>query len=70
MQFLETPRAICTKYGLPYKGIKSTVYTIFKKRYITEYNPFVHEFPFSQGDCCLIAEGMNIIHKQKPQSGH
>ena len=28
LQFLETPRAICTKDGLPYKGRKSTVYTI------------------------------------------
>ena len=70
LQFLETPRAICTKEGLPYKGRKSTVYSTFQKRYDeSKYNCIVDVMKFKTNDVCLVAEGMNIIYK-KPDKGH
>ncbi|XP_072039333.1 uncharacterized protein [Amphiura filiformis] len=63
MQILETPRAICTVEGIPNKGVKSGIYKIFRKRYTAEeYQPIVHKIsPMS--NCCLIAEGMNLIYR-------
>lgn len=67
-QFLETPRAICTTSGLPYKGSKAVIYDFLEKRYDGDNSNykgiplFSMTLPFSQKDACFIAEGMNIIY--------
>ncbi|XP_072029408.1 uncharacterized protein [Amphiura filiformis] len=69
LQFLETPRAMCTKDGLPYKGTKSNMYKVFNTRYESEGSgPIVDVMKFKANNVCLIAEGMNLIYK-KPEKG-
>ena len=76
LQFIETPRAICTVDDMPNKGTKSVMYDIFRSRYshdsdseselVTESlysSPIVHNLNIT-GDCCLVAEGMNMIYKR------
>ncbi len=73
MQFIETPRAICTVDEIPNKGTKSVIYEIFRSRYVKDSDelvtetlyapPIVHDMK-KTGDCCLIAEGMNMIYKK------
>ncbi|XP_071481651.1 uncharacterized protein [Diadema antillarum] len=63
-QCVESPRAICTIDGLPYKGAKSVVYDYFGKRYTAaDYKLIDNCAPFSDNSSvCVILEGMNIIH--------
>ncbi|CAH1775834.1 unnamed protein product, partial [Owenia fusiformis] len=62
-QFLETPRAICTVEGLPYKGNKSSTVEYFTKRYNNVDSPVTNDIlPISTNISAAIIEGMNIIY--------
>ena len=61
LQFIETPRAICTPSGLPCKGTKYVMYGLLAKRYAETCSPVKDAYVFPSGTC-LVAEGMNIIY--------
>ncbi|XP_022111561.1 uncharacterized protein LOC110990766 [Acanthaster planci] len=67
LQFVETPRALCTPSGMPYKGAKYVIYDFFGKRYEATCCLITDSHVFNTG-ACLIAEGMNIIYTN-PLSG-
>ncbi|CAH1799207.1 unnamed protein product [Owenia fusiformis] len=66
MQYLETPRAICTPDGLPFKGTKSTINGIYQKRYGSEANTnapiIIDMLPITDDPSTIILEGMNLIY--------
>ena len=61
-QYVEYPRAICNRDGLPHKGAKSVIYDFFDKRYSSNYQIISHSYQFISNTCVLI-KGMNIIIK-------
>uniref|UniRef100_A0A1X7VCY4 Uncharacterized protein n=1 Tax=Amphimedon queenslandica TaxID=400682 RepID=A0A1X7VCY4_AMPQE len=58
-QFLELPRAIATKEGLPHKGQKSSITKFYEKKY---EEAFLLEFPLGWVPHLVILEGMFLIN--------
>ena len=63
LQYMETPRAICTVNNTPVTGRKCTIYNMFQKRY-EDYSILNEWLPSPQTNWCIILEGMNLIYKE------
>lgn len=61
-QFLELPRAIATKEGIPYKGQKSSITKFYEKKY---EEAFLEEFPSGWVPHSVILEGCSSLMQRQ-----